>query len=150
MKDGPKLKKEMFDYLTKAVAANIEKADKQTRDTRKVFSIPGAMGVVVLLNQAAQTLIPDTIWYAIEMVYLKRTKDGARRYTSNTGFILLGELHSVNAAGVWLNPMPTFVDSESPHAGRFTAFEDDLLQRWAVFNGVPLENVPMEKMLQAR
>ena len=40
-------------------------ADKQTRDTRDIFSIPDAAGVLIILNQGAQNLIPDLFDYRI-------------------------------------------------------------------------------------
>ena len=45
--------------LTQRIDDYLAEADKQTRDTRLTFSIPTAVGVVVILNEHAQLIEPD-------------------------------------------------------------------------------------------
>ncbi len=44
--------------LSSVLKDDLSHADKQLRDTRKIFSIPGAVGVVVLLNEGAHEIDP--------------------------------------------------------------------------------------------
>ncbi len=45
----------MFLRMTKGLEASFADADKQTKGTREIFSIPAAIGMVVILNVSAHT-----------------------------------------------------------------------------------------------
>jgi hypothetical protein len=59
--DGDDSKKQLYQKLTKGIDDILAKADKQTRDTRKTFFIPEAVGIVVILNDNVQILEPDFV-----------------------------------------------------------------------------------------
>jgi hypothetical protein len=59
MPDGDQQKRRMLLSITKGLEASFADADKQTRDTREILSIPDAVGMVVILNVSAPTLRPD-------------------------------------------------------------------------------------------
>jgi hypothetical protein len=45
--------------VSSVLEKDLSHADKQLRDTRKIFSIPGAVSVVVLLNEGAYDIDPQ-------------------------------------------------------------------------------------------
>lgn len=138
MPDGSEQKKRMFLSITKGLEATFADADKQTQDTREIFSIPEAVGMVVILNVSAPTLHPDLIRYGLSQVLLKRRHDGSVRYSHNDGVVMISEAHtdvSKNGRGA-----PCF-SSPTPHTKSdqlVRAFSDSLVQSWAAFNGIPL------------
>ena len=83
----------MFLRITKGLEASFADADKQTRDTREIFSITSAIGIVVILNLSAPTLHPDLIRYGLSQTLQKRRVDGSIRYPNNDGVIVISEAH---------------------------------------------------------
>ena len=94
MPDGDQQKRRMFLSITKGLEASFADADKQTRDTREILSIPDAVGMVVILNVSAPTLYPDMIRYGLSEALKKRREDGSIRYSNNDGVIIISEAHT--------------------------------------------------------
>lgn len=136
--DGDELKSKMIRGITKGVEDGFAGADKQTRDTREIFSIPDAIGIVLILNVSAPTLHPDLVRYGFSQVLRKRREDGSIRYPNNDGVVMLSEAHTdVSRRG---RGAPCF-SSPTPHTRSepvVRAFSDALIQAWAAFNKVPL------------
>jgi hypothetical protein len=138
MPDGEEQKRRMFLSITKGLGASFADADKQTRDTREIFSIPNAVGIVVILNLSAPTLHPDLVRYGLSQALQKRRADGSIRYPNNDGVVIISEAHTdISGSG---RGAPCF-SSPTPHTKSeeiVRAFSDSLIQGWAAFNGVPL------------
>jgi hypothetical protein len=129
--------------LTKNLDAIVAKADKQTRDTRQIFSIPDALGVLVILNEKAGMLDPQTVYYGMANVFKKRSADGSLRYPANDGVILIPEAHAMNTPHGPRIPLMKFTSPRGRANERFVQFSDDLFEAWSRFNGVPLiKSVP--------
>jgi hypothetical protein len=139
LSDGEELQRQLVLKLTKVLDGILSHADKQTRDTREIFSIQNAVGVVVILNEKVSTLSPDVIHYGLSYVFRKISGDGSLRYPHNNGVILISEAHIADIPHPGkVFPILVFT---SPH-GRGKAdvghFSSMLMERWAKFNGVPL------------
>jgi hypothetical protein len=136
--DGDELKSKMIRGITKGVENGVASADKQTRDTREIFSIPDAIGIVLILNVSAPTLHPDLVRYGLSQVLKKRRDDGSIRYPNNDGVVMISEAHTdVSRRG---RGAPCF-SSPTPHTRSepvVRAFSDALIQAWAAFNKVSL------------
>jgi hypothetical protein len=138
MPDGEEQKRRMLLSITKGLEASFADADKQTRDTRELFAIPDALGMVVILNVSAPTLRPDLISYGLSQVLAKRKDDGSVRYPHNDGVIVISEAHTDVSQGG--RGAPCF-SSATPHTRseqRVNEFSESLVQGWAAFNGLPL------------
>jgi hypothetical protein len=133
--DGQALYDELRVRVTKVLDDNIAKADDQTRDTKVIFAIPEAIGVVVILNENAPLLYPDQSMLRIFEV-LWKLRNGKLRYVHNHVVIYISEAHIVDAGdSVTMHDMAT-VYSDAGNATPFaTTFADDLNRRWAAFNG---------------
>ncbi len=138
MPDGKEQKRRMFLSITKGLEASFADADKQTRDTREIFSIPDAVGIVVILNLSAPTLEPDLVRYGLSQALQKRRDDNSIRYPNNDGVLMISEAHtdiSVRGRGA-----PCF-SSPTPHTKSeqiVRAFSDSLILGWSAFNGIPV------------
>ncbi len=141
MPDGNEQRRRMFISITKGLEASFADAVKQTRDTRKIFSIPEAIGMVVILDLSAPTLRPDLVRYGLSQTLEKRTTDGSIRYRNNDGVVMISEAHTdISQRG---RGAPCFA-SPTPHtksAATVRAFSDDLIFAWSAFNGLPVKGV---------
>jgi hypothetical protein len=136
--DGNEQKRRMFLSITKGLEAQFADADKQTRDTREIFLIPEAVGIVVILNLSAPTLHPDLIRYGLSHSLQMRRDDGSIRYPNNDGVIIISEAHTDSSGGGRASPC---FASPTPHSKSepvIRAFSESLMQGWAAFNEVPL------------
>jgi hypothetical protein len=131
--EGTKLGIDLYRSLTKGLDDILSYADKQTRDTRKTFFIPDAIGVVVILNDSAPTLEPDIV-KAAEMLR-KVTPTNELRYPENHVVILISEVHRIPSdAAVELIPTSTAFSESGGRMPLATSFAEALLRRWAEFN----------------
>ena len=148
MPDGEEQKRRMLRTITKGLETSFEAADKQTRDTRDLFEIQDAVGIVVILNLSAPTLRPDVMSYGLSQVLAKRTIDGGIRYPHNDGVVVFSEAHTDVSRGG--RGAPCF-SSPTPHtrsAQSVRAFSDALVNEWAAFNGLPLWPVNTNEVLR--
>jgi hypothetical protein len=136
--DGQKQYRRMIHKLTSVIEAAVSSADKQTRDTRVIFGIPKAAGVLVLLNQEARILTTDLIRYRVHELFKKSAIDGSVRYPHNQVVILISELHPIGKGAVKLLPIETYVNGAGMEPQPAIAYCEMLKARWAQFNGVPL------------
>ena len=137
--DASSLQRKLMLSIAKTIDDDVAKADKQTRDTRLIFSIPDAVGMIVFLNEGAEILASDMIHYALCNTFQKRTEGGVLRYTQNDGVILISEAHTVPIPGVLrAYPIHTFTSPQTKSADIVVAFSDMLTKRWATFNHAPL------------
>ncbi len=93
--DALSLKNSLYLRTTKVLEGLVEGADKQTSDTRNIFDIPLAAGILVILNEKAITIDPYDISRKTAEMFLKR-KAGRIRYRNNRLTIIISELHLLN------------------------------------------------------
>jgi hypothetical protein len=132
------LRREFVLDLAKNLDAIVAKADRQTQDTRDIFAIPDALGVLVILNEKASMLDPQVIHYALANVFQKKTADGSLRYPANDGVILIPEAHAFDTPHGQRIPLLKFTSPHGRANERFLQFCDRLFDAWSRFNGVPL------------
>jgi hypothetical protein len=131
------LQREFVLDLAKNIDAIAAKADRQMEDTRDIFSIPDALGVLVILNEKAGMLDPQVIHYALANVFQKKT-DGSPRYPANDGVILISEAHAIDTPYGRRIHLKRFTSPHGRASERFLQLSDALFDAWSRFNGVPL------------
>src|SRR5271157_74614 len=137
--DADSLQRRLMLSIAKIIDDDVAKADKQTRDTRLIFSIPDAIGVIVLLNEGAEMLAPDAIHFALCNTFQKKAENGRLRYAQNDGVILISEANTLSVPGfLRAYPINTFTSPQTRGAERVIAFSEMLMERWAAFNHAPL------------
>lgn len=142
MHDGDRLRRSLTLYTSKVIDDIVAKADKQTRDTREIFSIPDAVGILILLNEKAIILNQDIIRYSLSQVFQKISDDGSLRYPHNNGVILISSVHFKKTAIGMAFPCHFFTSPHQIGATLVRQFSDMLFQAWAKFNGIPLFSHP--------
>jgi hypothetical protein len=133
--DGQALYDELRGRVTKILDDDIANADDQTRDTKVIFGIPDAIGIVVILNENAALLYPDQSTLRIFDVLRKR-RGGELRYVHNHVVIYISEAHIVDAGDEsTIYDMATVYSDAGNEIPFVTTFAKGLNQRWAEFNG---------------
>lgn len=87
--DGKELQRRLLLELTRAVETTVRQSDKQTAQSREIFSIPDATGLLVILNEHAKLMSPDTIHYRLKQMLVKTDTEGILRYPHNQGALLV-------------------------------------------------------------
>ena len=132
--DGPALFNEARERVTKVLDDVVAKADDQTRDTKQIFDIAEAVGLIVILNENATLLYPDISTVKL-FDMLRKQRDGALRYVHNQVIVLISEAHVIDAGeGVTMYNMATVYSEAGNDIPFATTFVESLNQRWATFN----------------
>jgi hypothetical protein len=121
--------------LTQRIDDYLAEADKQTRDTRLTFSIPAAVGVVVILNEHAPLIEPDYFHDKAWDMLRKEGTLGGLRYPENQVVLLISEAHRIPSAdGSEMIPVETTFSDAGASNSAAIFFAEELRQRWAEFN----------------
>ena len=148
--DTEELKRKFYNVVTKNVQAITRTADKQTRDTKAIFGLPNAAGVLVILNDTSFTLDPELIMHRVAIT-LQEEKDGELRYPHNQSAVLLQESHFLADADGPQKLIPQLT-VHGPTASRYCGLNRvlaDLVQAWAHFNRMPYAAQTVSAMTSA-
>jgi hypothetical protein len=135
--DGKVLEHKMYLNMTRSLEKDIAKADRQTRDSREIFNIPEAVGVLLILNENARALPPDLIRYRLDLVYGDVSR-GVPRCPYNDGVIMISDAHALIQPGGNGMPCFAFATIHSKRAEKFRAYADALIEAWSAFNHLPI------------
>ena len=132
---GNPFKPRLRAILTQRIDDLLANGDKQTRDTRRFFGLPEAIGVVVILNEHATLIEPDYFQDKAWHMLRKEVSPGELRYPQNQVVILISEAHRVvTNANVEMIPVETTFSDAGVNNPAVEAFAEELRQRWADFN----------------
>ena len=132
--DGETLYKSILHKTTSRIEEIASLADKQTRDTREIFGIPDAAGILIILNEAAQSLISELLEYRIQDLFKIDSRDGSVRYPHNDMIMVISELHPVHIGLMRYLPTKRYINSTARQRERVIAFSDRLTAGWAAVN----------------
>jgi hypothetical protein len=148
--DAHDLQQRMLLDLARIIDDNVATANKQTADTRLIFNIPDAAGILVLLNQSADYLRPDVIHYALANSFQKKSGPNAVRYTANDAVILISEASSLEGLPTVAFPVLLFLSPQKRQATRVTEFSESLMKQWAAFNNAQFLTMPVDINLKPK
>jgi hypothetical protein len=130
----------LLNDLSNVLEKNISDADKQLRDSRKIFSIPAAMGVVVMLNEGAVSLDPQLSNVRIDNLLAEKAGSDLARFQNTDLVITISDIHALSAAlpykRMGFHVSPTSANSEAAFC-----FAEDFKRRWIGFDGVYVGSV---------
>jgi hypothetical protein len=130
----------LFDDLRERVVRRLDKlvaeADHQVEDTKRTFLIPGALGVLVVLNECAPCIFPDIAADRLFSSLNKAGTDGGRRYPHNQAIIFISEAHIMSGRqDATIFSTATLYAVEYGEHPTLNLFTKSLLQGWAKANG---------------
>src|SRR5207253_667867 len=123
--------KRLIHKLTSVIEKNISKADKQTRDTRDIFGVPDAAGVVILINEVAHILTYPLVEYRVMDLFKTNVKNGSVRYPNNDLIIYLSEIHPIYIGTTRIFPVKTYINSVTKQRETMLAFSEKFTAAWA-------------------
>ncbi len=136
--DGNEIEQKIFHAITRSVQSDIEDANKQIIDTKRVLKIPNACGIVALLNQNIEILDPNTLVKAAAKVLTKK-KGGQNRYSNIAFVFIVSETHKL-VMGNKTEFLPIIL-LKGPMAQDFysaESFLNYLIFQWANWNKLSL------------
>jgi hypothetical protein len=133
--DGSELKVNLYRRHTQGVEDIIAKADDHISDTRKTFLNAEAVGMVVILNEAAQVLEPRFLVTRAFETLRATTPSGAVRYPNIHVVVVVSDAdRGGDAEQAELIPIETvFSDAGKAHPWAMRMAET-LKERWAALN----------------
>ncbi len=135
-KDRESLEFELYSRVTRACQDAVADSQHQIVGTRKLFDAPDALGVLVLINEAAPTLDIELMANRVART-LRRREGNAPKYPAVDGALLLSEQHSLVHEQIrTLFPIISMLGSGADERrARMRAVGAELLQAWAAHNG---------------
>jgi hypothetical protein len=133
--NGENLYRKAIDLVTTPIADGLDDAQKQIRDTKSLFGIPSADGLLIILNEIVTVAGPPIIKQRLEIRLAKATDDGSPYHKDINRFLHIGEswvpqgLPDDTTFNVTL-PNPTVQETHGVEA-----FVFKLAEAWAKFNG---------------
>jgi len=147
--DPEVLQQRMILDLARVIDDDVAYADKQTSDTRNLFNVPDAIGILAILNESAGLLRPDVIDYALRVSFQKKTESGAPRYPANDGVIVISEASAIAVPGFQQAfPIQLYVSPQRRRAAEVEQFMEILMKQWAAFNSLPLVTMQIGSSLK--
>lgn len=133
--NGEKLYQKGIDLVTTPIADGLDDAQKQIRDTKKLFNIPSADGLMIILNDIVKVAAPPLIKNRLEVRLAKTGDDGSPYHKDVTRFLHIGERwipegFSDDKMFNMTLPNPTLQEAHGVEA-----FVFKLAEAWAKFNG---------------
>jgi len=136
--DGEQVNREIFDAITSALEGNVEKANRQIRETKEAFKLKGAEGILIVVNDSVENLSSELITYKIHQLLNKKDQLGNIRYLNISVVWILSDFHVIKTeSGQELLPSIIVVNDHIPSWEPAFAYVEWLQKKWALFNNIP-------------
>lgn len=141
------INRKLVEAVTDSVETVIKKANRQIRDTKKTFNLPGAGGLLIILNDLVEIISPDLIAYRVRKALNKRTPEGELRFPNVSAVLVIGGAHYAQLNSD-LKGIPILViPNDVPEAEKVEGFVSTLIREWSAFDGQPLITLDADKAL---
>jgi len=136
--DGENINQEIFRAITSALEDNVENANRQIRETKKIFKLDTSEGILIILNDFVDILSPDIIAHKIHQLLNKKYPSGDARYPHVSVVWIVSELHVLRTAlAQELLPSIIIVNDYAPSWQEANSYVKWLQIKWASFNNIP-------------
>ncbi|HEY3303277.1 MAG TPA: hypothetical protein VGL70_07045 [Candidatus Binatia bacterium] len=132
--DGEDVYRRLYLSITRSVEEAVRSAEEQISHTRHVLNLSDSVGLLVILNESVQLLDPNVVGYRTASL-MRRERTG-KSSSDKLDFVwLLFESHALGgAADTPAFPSVLISGERAAKFPWFTAFHDDIVNRWAAFN----------------
>ncbi|MBW4444940.1 MAG: hypothetical protein KME10_27885 [Plectolyngbya sp. WJT66-NPBG17] len=138
LSDGESINEEIFYAITSALEDSVEKANRQIRETKKVFEISGSQGILIILNDFVEIPSPDLIAHKVHQLLNKKSSSGDARCPHISVVWIVSEIHIVKTEiGQELLPSIVLVNDYSHSHQEASDYVNWLQRKWASFNNMP-------------
>ncbi len=144
--DKDKINAEIVDAVTDSIERAFEKAHRQIRETKEIFDLPNANGLLIILNDLIDVLTPDVIVYRVRKCMNKRTASQQIRFPHVTAVLIVHTAHYMQVNPQYQGLPILAVPSGRTGSNEVMEFLDDLIPKWSTFEGHPLFNFDRETL----
>jgi hypothetical protein len=117
--------------ITTQLANGLDDAEKQIRDTKKLFHIPNADGLLLILNDQVVLAGPPLIVERLGQRLAKTADDGSPYHKNINRIVHIGEKYTPGEENVYMN----LSMGVQPEANGVEVFVQRFMAAWAAFNG---------------
>ena len=144
LRDGEVLRRKIYQAITNRLEKIVADANRQIRESKASFALPDSRGLLVVLNDTIDILDPNVMAHRVAQALLKKTPTGKPRFQEVGAAWLLCETHMIPVPGMRGGLLSVVMSNPSvPEDPHLESFVDQLQQRWAVFNRVPMLRAAM-------
>jgi hypothetical protein len=131
--EGEKKYRKAMTLITTPLANGLDDAEKQIRDTKKLFDIPNSDGLLVILNDQVKLAGPPLIFERLGQRLAKTVEDGSPYHKNINHIVHIGENYTPGEENVYMNL--SLANPLAPEANGVAAFVQHFMEAWAAFNG---------------
>lgn len=134
--DENELYRKCVNVITTAVSDGVAEANRQIRDTKRLFGVDRADGLLVFLHGRVHVLNPDVIVRRIGQRLAKRGSDGiSPAYPQLTQIVLFSEIHKLKVADGTLMSAMIPLKTEVAEEFGVSEFTRRMIEGWGAWNG---------------
>lgn len=143
--DGEEIKKTIYEKITTSIEKAFKKADDQITETKNLFNVPYAQGVLVILNESIDIFSPDVLLHKVAHLLNKKNSKGEVRYQAIVCAWIIFESHYIQINPNLKAPLIVLLTGpQSKDHPELADFIDEIQPKWAEFNKVPFLSTDAE------
>ena len=147
--DYDQLYRACVNALTTSVQDGLSDANRQIRETKRLFGISDADGLVIFLHGRVAVLNPDIIMNRILERLAKRKDDGSPSHESVSAIVLMSEIHKLKFTdGTMASAAIPVAHEAVPAFFNVMNFSRRLVDAWADWNGRRKHVIPASALRQ--
>lgn len=139
LSDGAEQLRKLRQQVMRSTEAAFRDARRQIASTRKLFELPDALGMLVVLNPDIETLSPIDVGQELSRLMEKRQSEG---WAVDVVW-LLSEAHLAGGA----QPCILITGSRIDRFEWASSYLDELNAAWASFNNSPITTIDVERLV---
>ena len=150
LQDGDRLFRRATDFAMTPVQDGLDDAAKQIRSTKELFSIPGAAGVLVILNGEMPIAGSPLILRRLEQRLNKTEGDGQPYHRDVNIIVVINEAYAVGTPEGDKLVVNVCSNEYVPERTDAKVFAESLVNEWGSFNNLPTGKASEEIREQVR
>lgn len=145
LSDGEQIQQKMAESATSPIEGTIKDANRQIRDTKRLFEIPNAKGIVIIINESVEILDAEFSKWRISRCLTKKTSSGTSRFESIDTVWFLDEAHQLLVRPGLRGPISLQIIGPSNDVF-VSNYIDYLMTQWATYVGIPIQWISEENL----
>lgn len=130
---GEKKYRRAMTLITTPLTKGLDDAERQIRDTKKLFDLPNADGLLVILNDKVVLAGHPLILERIAQRLAKTAANGSPFHGNINHILHIGEKYLTGEENMYMNL--SLANPLAPEANGVSAFVQNFVAAWAAFNG---------------
>ena len=150
MKDGDSVHERIAYAVTSPIEDHFKDANRQIRDTKKLFEEPNSLGLVIIVNRSVDILDAELVGWRINRCLHKKRQDGSLRFECINGTWLIDEAHHFIVHENLKGPISIIFEGKGNCGNQAGEYMEYLTVQWATWNGFPPLKLPGKVLTKDR